>query len=112
MKKVKDAELQDTLDNFLPFDGMFSVDTDMINYIMNNELKSINKGEFFVLSVIKKLDKYTELYLKDLDTLIDKVIDSTGNLDIHQFNKLIMYSSRLCSEVYDNFIVNVSRLED
>ena len=112
MKRVKDEELQEVLDNFLPFDNMFRVNTGMVDDILIHELKSINKGQFYVTSVLQKLDKYNEIYLKDLDEIIDKVVDSTGDLDIHQLNKLISYSTRMCSELYNNMILNISKLEN
>lgn len=111
MKKIRDSELQETLNNFLPFDGMFRVNTELIKEIMNHELISINKGQLYVTSVLNKLERYNERYLRRLDILLDKVIDSTGDLDIYQLNKLIRYSTKLYSELYDGYIANISELD-
>lgn len=111
MKKIKNSELEETLNNFLPFDNMFTVNKDMIFDILNSsELKSINKGEFFINSLLEKINNYNDLYLKEFDDTIDEFLESTGELDLMKLSRIIKMSTRLCSELYDNFMYNLAKL--
>ena len=101
----------DQKDNRKDFDVSYkiSLNTDTINECIN-EIKSSkieDKKAFYTRCVMERFDKCNNNYVKDFDESLNKIyrdICDNDYFDFREFKKLLKYSMKLNSELYNNYV--------
>lgn len=98
------------------FDEMtdrFLVNKDTVNscIIDLNSNPIIDRNEFYISQVIERIEKCNNLYVKEFDDALSKLVESIDKeSSFREFNKVIRCSLRLTSDIYNKFIDIVSRI--
>lgn len=90
----------------------FNINIDYISEIFKELVPISDKKSFYIKSVIKRIQKCDELYLKELDEELDKVYNmlDTQDISLKDISKLLKLSTRLTSEVHNLCIENLKNI--
>jgi hypothetical protein len=83
---------------------------------ISNCIEEVNKDigdryKFYTSLVIERLDKCNRLYLSDFDNELNELMHRVSNDDPNiDMSKLIKYSSKITSSLYDKLLLSVKNL--
>lgn len=108
-------DLRINKDDILPRDSFIcslNFDNNLISSMISelNDTEIRDKSTFYNKCVIKRLDRCSSIYLKELDKDFDILEKNMNNFDLRRFNRLLSNMSKASCKFYDASIRILKKL--
>ena len=98
---------------FHEMNDRFLVNADTVNscIVDLNSNPIVDRNEFYISQVIERIEKCNNLYVREFDESLNKLVNSIDNdSSFNEFSKVIKCSLRLTSDIYNKFIDIIRRI--